>query len=178
VHTFNDAVLGSSSTVPAALAIESSTEKLYWADYNTNTISQSDLSGNGIVTIATGPSAISALAPDAAGGKLYWNDDAGIRRANLLPNSPVETLVSGESYTYSMLALAYVPPPAPTATPTNTSTPTPTNTNTPTATPTNHAACGHADAGQYHQDDLLDERSRYDCVSRRRRQQPPDDCHE
>ena len=81
---------------PQQIALDMTTEKMYWTDYNTSKIQRANLDGSNVEDIVT-TDIINpwGLALDIAAGKMYWTD-AGtltVQRANL-DGSNIETLVT------------------------------------------------------------------------------------
>ena len=74
----------------------SATQKMYWADQQTNKIQRANLDGTNVEDLVTGLSGPVGIALDIDGGKVYWADLASnkIQRANL-DGSNVEDLVIG-----------------------------------------------------------------------------------
>jgi len=120
------------------LALDYTSDKVYWSQYSTNQIKRADISGQNVEIITTAGERPSGLTLDAAGGKVYWAEFRnGAFRAAMAPGATPESVGCGFTITFADAALAYRAM-TPTPTPTNTPTPThtPTNTPTPTATPT------------------------------------------
>src|SRR5262245_58888666 len=79
-----------------SIALDVAGNSLYWTETDPNnnngSISRADLDGSNVTLLVTGlvrtyaeSSTVSplGLAVDPAGGKLYWDDDTGVSRANL-----------------------------------------------------------------------------------------------
>ena len=78
---------------PIGIALDVSSSKMYWVDFGTQKIQRSNLDGSNVEYIGAG--AVSSIALDVTGGKIYWTTRttaSNIRRANL-DGSNVEDLV-------------------------------------------------------------------------------------
>jgi len=86
---------GSSSYLPARVALDPVGGKVYWSDPGQKAIYRANLDGSDAEKIYTGVAAPSGLALDVAGGKMYWTDPTAdkIQRANL-DGSGVEDLIA------------------------------------------------------------------------------------
>ena len=78
--------------------------KMYWTEWDTESIRRSDLDGSGIENLVTsGLDAPGGIALDVAGGKMYWTDwdKDKIQRSNL-DGSDVEDLITGLTSPYAI----------------------------------------------------------------------------
>ena len=78
--------------------------KIYWTEWDTESIRRSDLDGSGIETlVTTGLDAPGGIALDVTGGKMYWTDwdTDKIQRSNL-DGSGVEDLITGLPSPYAI----------------------------------------------------------------------------
>ena len=78
--------------------------RMYWTEWNTESIRRSDLDGSGIENlVTTGLAAPGGIALDVAGGKMYWTDwgTDKIQRSNL-DGSGVEDLITGLTSPYAI----------------------------------------------------------------------------
>ena len=83
---------------------ESLAWKLYWTEWDTESIRRSNLDGSGVENLViTGLDAPGGIALDVAGGKMYWTDwdTDKIQRSNL-DGSGVEDLVTGLDSPYAI----------------------------------------------------------------------------
>jgi hypothetical protein len=96
-------------TNPFSLALDLSARKMYWGDRSLHTISQANLDGTSVRTIATGIADPTSIAVDSAGGSLYYSTGSEIVRANLDGTNPV-TFLSDQVYVFG---LAVIPMPEP-----------------------------------------------------------------
>ena len=78
--------------------------RMYWTEWDTESIRRSDLDGSGIENLVTsGLDAPGGIALDVAGGKMYWTDwdKDKIQRSNL-DGSDVEDLITGLTSPYAI----------------------------------------------------------------------------
>ena len=83
---------------PDGIALDVSSGKVYWTDWEIDTIKRANLNGTNVETLILGSPAPDGIALDVSDGKMYWTEfNAGrIKRANL-NGTNVQTLVSGLS---------------------------------------------------------------------------------
>jgi len=80
------------------IALDTDSEKIYWADSSSGDIKRSDFDGSNIETIHTGLGSLRGIAIDANGGKLYWVDFTGFIYRSNIDGSNIETIISGLSF--------------------------------------------------------------------------------
>jgi DNA-binding beta-propeller fold protein YncE len=84
---------------PQGVAIDSAAGKIYWANFNTNSIRVGNLDGSGTATnLFTAESGPEGVAIDPAAGKIYWANatNGTIRVANLNGTGSPVNLFTGE----------------------------------------------------------------------------------
>ena len=95
---------GIGEPVGATTTTASQTWKLYWTEWDTESIRRSNLDGSGVEDLViTGLDAPGGIALDVAGGKMYWTDwdTDKIQRSNL-DGSGVEDLITGLTSPYGI----------------------------------------------------------------------------
>ena len=81
------------SNAAAGLALDVSSDKMYWAEYYADKIRRANLDGSQIEDLAVKLDNPVWLVLDAVGGKMYWIETGKIRRANL-DGSQIEDLIT------------------------------------------------------------------------------------
>ena len=101
----NSEILVSGLTKARGVALDTTADKIYWADYGSDKIQRANLDGSEVEDlVTTGILGPRGLALDSENGKMYWSDKDTdkIQRANLDGTNIEDLVTTGLKYPYTV----------------------------------------------------------------------------